>query len=93
MRFVEDSYSETNKSTIGVDFKTLQMEMDAKPVNLQLWDTAGQERFRSLTAAYYRGVRATSVPSPRASQRGSCSRTCPPCLRARRRTAWCSCTT
>lgn len=55
-RFVEDTFSEHNKSTIGVDFKTMTLEMDSRPVNLQLWDTAGQERFRSLTAAYYRGA-------------------------------------
>mmetsp|Transcript_17240 Transcript_17240/g.42367 ORF Transcript_17240/g.42367 Transcript_17240/m.42367 type:complete len:348 (+) Transcript_17240:1-1044(+) len=55
-RFVEDTYSENNKSTIGVDFKTMTLDMDSRPVNLQLWDTAGQERFRSLTAAYYRGA-------------------------------------
>ena len=47
-RFVDDTFSSTNKSTIGVDFKATQVEMDGKAVQLQVWDTAGQERSRPL---------------------------------------------
>ncbi|KAL3908256.1 MAG: hypothetical protein SGPRY_009871, partial [Prymnesium sp.] len=55
-RFVDDVFSSTCKSTIGVDFKATTMEMDGKAVQLQVWDTAGQERFRALTTSYYRGA-------------------------------------
>ena len=55
-RFVDDVFSSTCKSTIGVDFKAHSIEMDGKPVQLQVWDTAGQERFRALTTSYYRGA-------------------------------------
>jgi hypothetical protein len=65
-RFVDDAYAEASRSTIGIDFRTLQLEMDGRPVALQLWDTAGQERFRSLTAAYYRGVRPPPALAARA---------------------------
>jgi len=55
-RFVDDVFSSTCKSTIGVDFKATSIEMDGKNVQLQVWDTAGQERFRALTTSYYRGA-------------------------------------
>ena len=55
-RFVDDVFSSTCKSTIGVDFKATTIEMDGRPVQLQVWDTAGQERFRALTTSYYRGA-------------------------------------
>ena len=55
-RFTDDSFEEHLASTIGVDFKAHSIEMDGKPVQLQVWDTAGQERFRALTTSYYRGA-------------------------------------
>jgi len=60
-RFVDDVFSSTNKSTIGVDFKATTVEMDGKAVQLQVWDTAGQERFRALTTSYYRGAHGVIV--------------------------------
>lgn len=60
-RFVDDTFSSTNKSTIGVDFKATTVEMDGKAVQLQVWDTAGQERFRALTTSYYRGAHGVIV--------------------------------
>ena len=53
---MDDTFSSTCKSTIGVDFKATSIEMDGKAVQLQVWDTAGQERFRALTTSYYRGA-------------------------------------
>jgi Ras-related protein Rab-1A len=55
-RFVDDTFTSTVKSTIGVDFKSTSIEIDGKAVQLQVWDTAGQERFRALTTSYYRGA-------------------------------------
>lgn len=60
-RFVDDVFSSTCKSTIGVDFKATSIEMDGKSVRLQVWDTAGQERFRALTTSYYRGAHGVIV--------------------------------
>jgi len=53
---VDDIYSEAYISTIGVDFKIRTMDIDGKPLKLQIWDTAGQERFRTITSSYYRGA-------------------------------------
>lgn len=69
LRFVDDSYTPSFITTIGIDFKIRTVEIDGKRVKLQIWDTAGQERFRTITTgkpfplnhalmfvAYYRGA-------------------------------------
>ncbi|KAH3742685.1 Ras family protein [Pelomyxa schiedti] len=56
LRFVDDTFTESYISTIGVDFKIKTIELDSKTVKLQIWDTAGQERFRTLTSSFYRGA-------------------------------------
>ncbi|AMD22319.1 HGL021Wp [Eremothecium sinecaudum] len=56
VRFVEDKFSPTFITTIGIDFKIKTVEINGKKIKLQLWDTAGQERFRTITTAYYRGA-------------------------------------
>ncbi len=43
------------KSTIGSDFLSKEIELQGRPVTLQIWDTAGQERFQSLGTSFYRG--------------------------------------
>lgn len=42
-------------STIGIDFKTYNIEIESNVYSLQIWDTAGQEKFRALTSTYYKG--------------------------------------
>jgi len=32
------------------------IEVDGKPITLQIWDTAGQERFQGLGTSFYRGA-------------------------------------
>jgi small GTP-binding protein len=32
------------------------INIENKPIKLQIWDTAGQESFRSITRSYYRGA-------------------------------------
>jgi Ras-related protein Rab-8A len=56
LRFIEDSFSTTFISTLGIDFKIKTVECEGKRVKLQIWDTAGQERFRTITSAFYRGA-------------------------------------
>jgi hypothetical protein len=45
--------SDEHAPTIGVNY---DFYVNAKGHKLQIWDTAGQERFRTITAAYYKGV-------------------------------------
>ena len=58
-RLIEGSFSESFETTIGVDFKTKNFQVDGKKIKTQFWDTAGQERFRSITRAYIRGTQGT----------------------------------
>ena len=56
-------FSETNISTIGIEKKTLDLDIDIdengktekKKMNISLYDTAGQEKFRAVTRNYYKG--------------------------------------
>ncbi|CDK27451.1 unnamed protein product [Kuraishia capsulata CBS 1993] len=56
LRFVEDKFTQSFITTIGIDFKIRTIEIGDKKIKLQVWDTAGQERFRTITMAYYRGA-------------------------------------
>jgi len=61
LRFSDDIYTESYISTIGVDFKIRNIELDSKIIKLQIWDTAGQERFKTITQSYYRGAHGIIV--------------------------------
>jgi len=62
LRFVDDKYTESFVSTIGVDYKIKTITDDAgNTVKLQIWDTAGQERFRTITSSYYHGAHGIIV--------------------------------
>jgi small GTP-binding protein len=54
-RYVNNMYSDSYKSTIGVDFALKEINWDSKTlVRLQLWDIAGQERYGNMTRVYYK---------------------------------------
>ncbi|KAH1149573.1 hypothetical protein GLYMA_16G021800v4 [Glycine max] len=53
-RFAKNEFCFDSKSTIGVEFQTRTVTINAKVIKAQIWDTAGQER--AVTSAYYRGA-------------------------------------
>ena len=61
-KLVTGEFYEKNISTIGMDKRTLQVEIEVKEKNktvtkaidISLVDTAGQERFKSITKNYYK---------------------------------------
>ena len=55
-RFVDNKFLKNHLATIGIDFKTKNIEIDGTPIKLKIWDTAGQERFRNITNQYYKGA-------------------------------------
>ncbi|ORX90144.1 small GTPase [Basidiobolus meristosporus CBS 931.73] len=55
-RFTRNEFNLESKSTIGVEFATRTIQVEAKTIKAQIWDTAGQERYRAITSAYYRGA-------------------------------------
>lgn len=56
LRYANDSFSPTFITTIGIDFKIKNIDIEGKRIKLQIWDTAGQERFRTITTSYFRGA-------------------------------------
>jgi Ras-related protein Rab-8A len=56
LRYANESFSPTFITTIGIDFKIKNIQVDNKRIKLQIWDTAGQERFRTITTSYFRGA-------------------------------------
>lgn len=51
-----ETFNSTYCSTIGVDFKCINMVKDNKNIKLQVWDTGGQDRFHSIITSYYRNI-------------------------------------
>ena len=53
LRFIDDYFTEDTKSTIGVDFKLVSLELEPNIyAKMQIWDTCGSERFKSLTSSF-----------------------------------------
>ncbi len=55
-KYVDNIFSDSFISTIGVDFKISNKTIKNTKVKLQIWDTAGQERFKTIVSSYYRGA-------------------------------------
>lgn len=56
LRFDKNEFSESTKSTIGVDFAGKMMRVNDLNVKVQFWDTAGQDQYRAITPAYYKNA-------------------------------------
>jgi len=61
LRYANDTFSPTFITTIGIDFKIKNIEVEGKRIKLQIWDTAGQERFRTITTSYFRGAQVSFI--------------------------------
>ena len=48
-------------SSIGVDFKSKQIEIEDRLIKMQIWDTAGHEKFRTITTSYYKSAHAIII--------------------------------
>lgn len=56
LQFTDKRFQHVHDMTIGVEFGSRTIDINGKPIKLQIWDTAGQEAFRSITRSYYRGA-------------------------------------
>ena len=54
LRFTDDSFEENGASTIGVEFKNKEIELNEKKIELNILDTAGQEKYRSIAKNFIR---------------------------------------
>ena len=48
-------------NTIGMDLKSLTLQVEDYAVRLQIWDTQGQEQFFSLTRSYFRNCQGAVI--------------------------------
>jgi small GTP-binding protein len=66
MQFVEGTFQNTGKATIGVGYGAKTMNLCGRLVKLQIWDTvtvtqAGQESYRSITRSFYKNTNAAML--------------------------------
>jgi len=59
VRLTEDTFTEGKLENF--DKKDITINVDGRPVKLQITDTAGQERFRTLTSSYFRKADAMII--------------------------------
>ncbi len=55
-RFKTNMFISDTQMTIGVDFETVDFEVDGKQVKLMIWDFGGEERFRFIFPKYINGA-------------------------------------
>ncbi len=56
LRYTKGIFREEFLNSIGVDFRSKDLNYDGRKIKLQIWDTAGQERFRALAKNFYQGA-------------------------------------
>ena len=61
LRYVEGEFPGNIMSSIGVDFKTKQIDLEDRLIKMQIWDTAGHEKFRTITTSYYKSAHAIII--------------------------------
>ena len=60
-RYVNNTFSESTKSTVGVELGCKIEEINNTKIKIQIWDTAGQERYKSITNTYYKGSKGALI--------------------------------
>ena len=56
LRYTKNTFQEQFFNSIGVDFKSKDLNIDGRKVKLQIWDTAGQERYMSVNKNLFQKV-------------------------------------
>ncbi|CAH8504211.1 unnamed protein product [Schistosoma turkestanicum] len=55
-RFCDGIFYPQLRATLGVDFRTKNIQMNNALYTIQLWDTAGQETYRCIVRSYFRKI-------------------------------------
>ncbi|TFG19498.1 MAG: GTP-binding protein [Promethearchaeota archaeon] len=58
LRFVNESFVNDIKKTIGTNFLVKDFEMDRKNIRLLIWDIGGQAQFSNMRTVYFKGSNA-----------------------------------
>jgi small GTP-binding protein len=54
-RFVEDSFSEDYRATLGANIVRKDVNLNSTKVRLIMWDLAGQEKYQVVRSMYFQG--------------------------------------
>ena len=60
-KFIDNTFSKSTVSTIGVDLQSKVIDINGKTVKYLIWDTAGEDRMKTMTYSYYRGCHVILV--------------------------------
>ena len=60
-KFIDNAFSKSTVSTIGVDLQSKIIDINGKKVKYLIWDTAGEDRMKTMTYSYYRGCHVILV--------------------------------
>ncbi len=55
-RYVNGTFREDTRITLGVQFMVKRLNIDGNPIDLQIWDFGGEDRFRFILPAYCMGA-------------------------------------
>lgn len=55
-RISDNKFQDYTDTTIGVEFVSVEREIDGQIIKYHFWDTAGQESFAPIIKNYYKGV-------------------------------------
>jgi small GTP-binding protein len=55
-RFIEDTFQENYKLTIGTEFLTKRIQFRKREAKLAIWDIGGQRRFAGIRKTFYAGA-------------------------------------
>ncbi len=61
MRFTKNIFNEDFLNSIGVDFKSKDLNVEGKKIKLQIWDTAGQERYNAVNKNLFQKVQGVII--------------------------------
>ena len=61
LQFYEGKYIENCLTTIGMDYKLKNIEVEGKLIKLQIWDGNGSLRFRHIIRNYYRSIHGVII--------------------------------
>ena len=53
-RFTYDTFNPVYLNTVGVDLKSVTLQIYDTLARINIWDTTGQEKFKALTKGYFR---------------------------------------
>lgn len=60
-RFCDQSFSNEEVGTVGVELATKTLKVGDKGVKLNIWDSSGQERFRTIIESFFRGTHGVVI--------------------------------